>query len=1074
MFKFKGNKNQQSNTEIAKSVEDYFSFSKLSTLGFPYKPTALAWDPHMCLVAIGTYYGSIRIYGAPGVQFCGELRQKISIVDLLFVPKKARLICLCSDNSLHLWELNERNGNWCLEEIKCFVLTGLMKKITVISLNSTSDILYLGTMCGNIYTLNVETFEMAESVIYQDVVVQNIPDDKKLKQGSVKVISTQPRSPDCLLIGYQQGLITLWDVKKLVVISTFISSQGLESVSWLPHGAKFISSHSDGSYVMWNSDDSSKPAEVPMTPYGPFSCKSIDKVLWNSVKGGDEYIIFSGGMPRSNYGDKFTVTIMCGERHEVLDLTSKVIDFFTISDMFEESEFDNPCALIILLEEELIALDLESESWLPFKLPYLSIPHASPITCFQYISDVHKDMWKLLKTSGPKEIDESFSESEWPIKGGKVTSENNLVNNILVTGHENGCVKIWNASLTSLLLISEFHTSQVFITYDGDEESDGAIEEWPPFRKIASYDSLLDDPRFAIRSIVLNDVSRTLIAGGAAGQLLVLQLLDVEAEKETIVTHVTIGDKWDSNLWCNPQPLIVKHGKRKYTEGFQVQCVVQITPPAPVTSLVFHAEWNLVAAGITHGFLLYDIVQKKSVLSRYTLNISDGGSVITNVSPKTKSLRKSFRESFRKLKITKSRSLKKERTGSISSDRQEEISLSSSSKRESFTSSPDPTLGSSTSPEPRSFEGDSESRSGDTINSIQCLYFVQSFIINNVVTTPTLWVGTSSGNIYIYTITLPASDCRTSDAVACQLGKEVQMKHQAPVLGIRVVDHRGYPIPDPTDVHYQRSKPADLTGSHRVLICTEEQIKVFTLPSMKPFCKNKITMTEGYHVSKVGFSTFPNKADAKSSEHCVLCLSRSSGISLYSIPDLKKFISFNFCSIEDVEFIPKAVFLNNGLIVCLNSQSEFEIISLSTAVTKRVTCKVEIPEGAREIARPQENIVLEMQVVSPQNGQSDDVQGNLSNTTDPQIRNHLNDSGRDAEEDRRLSVTSGRTVTDTLDAENQGNRSQGNLNGNTSNPSETTLQQLQRAPLAVIDELNSSEESHLDSSNQSRRSVSGL
>lgn len=42
-------------------------------------------------------------------------------------------------------------------------------------------------------------------------------------------------------------------------------------------------------------------------------------------------------MPRSNYGDKFTLTIMCGDRHEVLDLTSKVIDFFTISDVFDES-----------------------------------------------------------------------------------------------------------------------------------------------------------------------------------------------------------------------------------------------------------------------------------------------------------------------------------------------------------------------------------------------------------------------------------------------------------------------------------------------------------------------------------------------------------------------------------------------------------------------------------------------------------------------------------------------------------------------------------------------------------------
>ncbi|CAL1266431.1 unnamed protein product [Larinioides sclopetarius] len=1060
MFKFKANKNQQSNTEIAKSVEDFFTFSKVATLGFPYKPTTLAWDPDLCFMAIGTHHGLIRIYGAPGVQFCAELRQRIPISSLIFIPKKARLISLCTDNSLHLWELNERNGIWCLEEIKSFVLTGLTKKITAILLNPTSDILYLGTMCGNIYTLNVESFEMAESVVYQDVVVQNIPDDKKLKQGSVKIISLQPGNPDCLLIGYQQGLIALWDIKKLVVISTFISSQSLESVAWQHQGIKFMSSHSDGSYVVWNTEDSSKPAEVPMTPYGPFACKSIEKLLWKSVKGGDDFIIFSGGMPRSSYGDKFTLTIMSGDRHEVLDLTSKVIDFFTISDVFDESEFDNPCALIILLEEELIALDLESESWLPFKYPYLEIPHASPITCFQYVMDVHKEMWKLLKTSCQEENSKEFSENEWPIKGGKVIADNNVVNNILVTGHENGCVKIWNATSTSLQLMYTFHTSQVFVTYEGDEEKDEAVEEWPPFRKIGTFDSNLDDPRFAIRSLVLNDISKTLIVGGAVGQVLVLQLLDLEGEKETIITHVTIGDKWDSSLWCNPQPLIVKHGKRKYRKGFHVQCVVQLTPPAPLTSLAFHAEWNLVAAGITHGFLLYDIVQKKSVLSRYTLNILESSTVIANVSPKTKSLRRSFRESFRKLKITKSKSLKKERTESLSSDKQEEISLSSS-KRESFTSSPDPTLGSSISPELRSFDG--ESHMNDVINSVQCLYFAQSFIINNVITTPTLWIGTSSGCIYIYTITMPANDCRTSDAVTCQLGKEVQMKHQASVLGIRIVDHRGYPLPDPTDVQYQRSKPADLCGSHRVIICTEEQIKVFTLPSMKPFCKNKITLTEGYHISKVGFSSFPNKNDSKSCENCVLCLSRCNGISLYNIPELKKFISYNFCSSEDIEFLPKMAFLNNGLIVYLASLSEFEIVSLSTVITTKAVCKIELSEGAREPSKPLENIVLQMQNYESQNGiGSSEARSNLADTTDPEIQNELNNIENEAEEARRSSVASSRRQVNNLSdiTEDSSSRSVEMLNGDSHSSGDNILQQIQRAPLAIIEELNSSGEDH--------------
>jgi lethal(2) giant larvae protein len=36
-------------------------------------------------------------------------------------------------------------------------------------------------------------------------------------------------------------------------------------------------------------------------------------------------------MPRASYGDKHTVSIMQGSNHVVLDFTSKVIDFVTIT-----------------------------------------------------------------------------------------------------------------------------------------------------------------------------------------------------------------------------------------------------------------------------------------------------------------------------------------------------------------------------------------------------------------------------------------------------------------------------------------------------------------------------------------------------------------------------------------------------------------------------------------------------------------------------------------------------------------------------------------------------------------------
>jgi len=41
-------------------------------------------------------------------------------------------------------------------------------------------------------------------------------------------------------------------------------------------------------------------------------------------------MIFAGGMPRACYGDRFTISVMHGDLHVVLDFTSKVVDFVTL------------------------------------------------------------------------------------------------------------------------------------------------------------------------------------------------------------------------------------------------------------------------------------------------------------------------------------------------------------------------------------------------------------------------------------------------------------------------------------------------------------------------------------------------------------------------------------------------------------------------------------------------------------------------------------------------------------------------------------------------------------------------
>lgn len=105
--------------------------------------------------------------------------------------------------------------------------------------------------------------------------------------------------------------------------------------------------------------------------------------------------------------------------------------------------------------------------------------------------------------------------------------------------------------------------------------------------------------------------------------------------------------------------------------------------------------------------------------------------------------------------------------------------------------------------------------------------------------------------------------------ITAQLAKSIQLKHRAPVVGISIFDNAGVPL--------ELSGPG--TAPHRVLIASEEQFKVFSLPQLKPVTKYKLTAHEGARVRKMAFATFscivppsllnsnsPTKASIKSSD----------------------------------------------------------------------------------------------------------------------------------------------------------------------------------------------------------------
>jgi len=91
-----------------------------------------------------------------------------------------------------------------------------------------------------------------------------------------------------------------------------------------------------------------------------------------------------------------------------------------------------------------------------------------------------------------------------------------------------------------------------------------------------------------------------------------------------------------------------------------------------------------------------------------------------------------------------------------------------------------------------------------------------------------MWAGTNNGSVYVFTINIPPNDKRKERRVTAQLGKEVQLKHRAPVIGITVIDSENRSVIDVQE-NSTPGKPLDICGPHKVIIASEEQFKVFTV-----------------------------------------------------------------------------------------------------------------------------------------------------------------------------------------------------------------------------------------------------
>ena len=676
--------------------KELFAFNKIADKGFPSKPSAMDYDRKLRLLALGTKNGDIRIYGSPGTQqqqlSCYQDVHPFPIQRILFVQGQHQLITL--SERVHRNDLTNKGESllylvlWQIPGEHAAKQTNLVEKVkeyqldpkaingskhTAMTLLNDNSHLFLGFESGDVYVFNVGAFQLVPGVINKDYILKNLPDQpgKRLTQlGAVESICHHPRQLTKLLLAYQRGLWIIFDFIKNQIEQINQTQQQLESAVFYQAGECVATAHSDGSFILWDLENGQQSTQTsnggistcssnsaPNIVYGPYPCKPVQKCLVKTCRNDQPFVIFSGGCPRVNYGDKITISVIQGENlHVCFDFTSKIIDYFTIDRPsiekqapggggLEQPSYDNPQALFVLLEEEFVAIDLASEGWPQFKLPYLYSVHSSAIICTHYVNNVSKRFYESLKHYGglSQDPNDLYSEKEWPMGGGQCLPPTTaspgakVGKDLLLTGHEDGSVRFWDVTNMSMTLIYRLRTGEYFQTeasVGGDEDPNdfsasepgtGDLDNWPPFRKVGTFDPYSDDPKLGVQKIYLCPQREILVVAGTAGQVLIMQVneqsREVSASAIAIqkINLIGVSPEVESHfVWKGHEPLLTRPAGAtlKLAPGYQLHSLIQLYPPATVSALALSTDWQLVAMGTSHGFAMFDYFHMRPLLIR--------------------------------------------------------------------------------------------------------------------------------------------------------------------------------------------------------------------------------------------------------------------------------------------------------------------------------------------------------------------------------------------------------------------------------------------------------------------------
>ncbi|CAH2085087.1 unnamed protein product [Euphydryas editha] len=445
--------------------------------------------------------------------------------------------------------------------------------------------------------------------------------------GAVVDVSDNPLDASKLVIAFETGLVVVWDLRARAAewrgyLGTGGPGDAVRAAAW-QHDGKLMTAHADGALATW-SMRSPRPTSLSY-PHAkankdgkPEPCKPILRLEWKTSRTGESLVIFSGGLPTDKAGRTHSITVLNGKSTTVLEMEHSVVDFVTLCESPHAADYQEPYAIVVLLQNDLVVIDLLTPGYPCFENPYPMDIHESPVTCCCYFADCPSDLipaFYSVGRQGNKKV-AGFSEKLWPINGGEWAPASCSYSEIILTGHADGSVKFWDASAGTLQILYKLKCSKVF------ERRSGYEEESP----------------LAIQQAALCAESRRLCVALPHGHVVLFKFRKTEVHAETHVVEIpVISDSMEEET-TSPEventrsasfsrggesvegegrkaaagALRVRGsagaGATRRAAGFQAALVaLQQGPPHPVTALTLNSSYGLMAWGGERGVVVLDV-----------------------------------------------------------------------------------------------------------------------------------------------------------------------------------------------------------------------------------------------------------------------------------------------------------------------------------------------------------------------------------------------------------------------------------------------------------------------------------